>query len=148
MRHPLLDAGVAEPVHQPLAELVGLVYGSGEEGSGDNRWEIRKSPDAGCKGTLGLSREQAGAPDRVLCPRPPRTASLCAARMGLSGRTNTFMEGVRGEVGDLGHDWEQVPGTGPLGLPALEDPEDTLAHAPDLPLRVTLQTEHRWTEKQ
>lgn len=52
------------------------------------------------------------------------------------------MEGAWGEAGDLGHDREEGPQTGPLGLPALEDFEDTLAHAPDLLLSVTLQIKH------
>lgn len=52
------------------------------------------------------------------------------------------MEGVRGQARDLGHDWEQVPQTGPLRLPALEDSEGALAHASDLLLSVTLQMEH------
>ena len=53
------------------------------------------------------------------------------------------MEGVRGQVRDLGHDREQVPQTGTLGLPALEDSEGALAHALDLLLSVALQMEHR-----
>lgn len=66
---------------------------------------------------------------------------LCACT-GLSGRATTFMEGVWGQAGDLGHDREQVPQTGPLGLPALEDSEGALAHASDLLLSVTLHKEH------
>lgn len=64
-----------------------------------------------------------------------------------SQEQGTFMEGAWGEAGDLGHDREEGPQTGPLGLPALEDSEDTLAHASDLLLSVALQMEHRWGPK-
>lgn len=57
----------------------------------------------------------------------------------MAGCVQTFTEGVRGQAGDLGHDREEVPQAGPLGLPALQDLEDALAQAPDL-LLVTLQT--------
>lgn len=46
---PLLDAGIAKPVHQPLAEQAGLVCGW--EAGRDNMWEIVNPPDSGCSGT-------------------------------------------------------------------------------------------------
>lgn len=80
-------------------------------------------------------------PPHLSAVPPTRALHLLYAHTGLSGRATTFMEGVRGQAGDLGHDREQMPQTGPLGLPALEDSEGALAHASDL-LSVTLHTEH------
>lgn len=55
----------------------------------------------------------------------------------------TLVEGARGEAGDLGQDWEEGPQAGPLGLPALEDFEDTQGHISDLLLFVTLRIKHK-----
>lgn len=53
------------------------------------------------------------------------------------------MEGAWGKADDLGQDREEGTQTGPLGLPALQDFEDALAHTADL-RSVTLQVKHRW----
>ena len=75
----------------------------------------------------------------VLRPPPPSLHHPSSREK----QATTFMEGVWGQVGDLGHNREQVPQTGPLGLPALKDSEGALAHASDLFLFVTLQVQHR-----
>ena len=99
---PLLDAGVAEPVPQPLAECLGLLWGD-TMGTELSVW-----------GFLGPSSGPGGPP----CP--PADTVL------------TFRKGVRGQAGDLGHDREEVRQAGPLRLPTLQDLDDALAHGPDL----------------
>lgn len=110
---PLLDAGVAEPVPQPLAKRLGLLWGGDTMGTELSVW-----------GFLGPGSGPGGAP----CP--PADTVL------------TFRKGVRGQAGDLGHDREEVRQAGPLRLPTLQDLDDALAHGPDL-LRVALQNPWR-----
>lgn len=116
------------------------------------------NPTQAARGTGWVFLENKLLPTESQALRPPDThtdtatscpsflpawAHLYSVGTGLSGRVDTFVEGAWGEAGDLGQDREEGPQTRPLGLPALEDFEDTQAHICDLQLFVTLHIKHK-----
>lgn len=153
-RRPLLQAGVAQPVPQPPVEQVGLVCRGGDSAVGNRAGPM----GSGCPGAQAFlensSSRQSPTPPGTpnahsdTTARPTAPPALAGARPGSASQTSR-----EGRVPS----W-RVPGArlttfdttgrrgrrlGPLRLPALEDFEDTPAHAADL-RSVPLQIKRRW----
>lgn len=70
VRGPLLDAGVAQPVHQPLVQQAGLLC----RGGGDKPRGASQTPRARAGRGAGGTFWKTTAPDRVLAQAQPRPA--------------------------------------------------------------------------